>query len=325
MSLKYIPSSSGYTYNPDKKDCEKFADGEYPTYDACVRANYPFDCFDSRGCSQGAGGRFASLDECQRHADCTAGYQCDPSTTTPAPCKYVMPGIGSGSKFSTLEACHDGCPGYVCDFEYTKNAEGCRYVTGPSPRAAGLPKYKRVEDCRCWGAGGQNYWGAQVPNTTCSNVYSGVATSLVLPLDTDMLFQTATECNAVFPELKASVTNYNGNPWKLSHGAMFKCNGNNMTSWRYDARKNMRRGFSNRPFYDSWGGDSQAKITPLDCTGLTEGPVMTPNMNALYSPTCPKVDGMYIGCGPATQPDFSYNCCDASHIKCSYYPDAKLC
>jgi hypothetical protein len=319
------PEGTWYTYNPDKKDCEKFADGEYKTYDACMQANYPFDCFNSTtGCTRGQGGRFATLDECRRHADCSAGYQYDPSTATPAPCKHVDLGIGTGPKFATLEACHDATPGYVCDFTYTKNAEGCRYITGPSPRGAGLPKYKRVEDCRCWGAGGQAYWGDQVYDGRCNNVYSGVATSLVLPYDSKMLFHTEAECRAGWDEAVASIAN-NGNPWKFWHGAMFKCEGDPNTSWKYYTPQNVRRGFSNRAFFDSWGGKNSSRVAPVDCTGLPQGPVMTPNMYALYSKTCPKVGDQYFGCGPSTNPDFTYNCCDPSRYKCSNYPYATLC
>lgn len=309
------PGSSRYTYNPETRDCVKFVEGEYTSYTACVQANYPYDCFDATGCRQGPGGRFMSLDECTRHADCQSGYQYDPSVSTPTPCKYVGAGVNSGPKHSTMEACFDASPGYVCDSWYTKNPEGCRYVIGPSPRAPGLPKYKRVEDCKCWGAGGMNYWGYGVPDKTCSNVYSGLATSLALPMDSMMLFRTKEECDAKWNSVVAPLQYENNlNPYRFQDKQMFKCAGDDMTAWMYYARPGVRRGFSARPVWDSWGGENRTMVKPVDCTYLPQGPIMTPNLNGLPSDTCTGLN--HQGCGPLAR-DTRYNCCDPTRFQCS--------
>jgi hypothetical protein len=151
-----------------------------------------------------------------------------------------------------------------------------------------------------------------------------MATSLLLPMDAAMLFGTEAECNTRFRELYDSVNLYDGNPWGMTHGEMFKCAGDENTYWKYYERPRVRRGFSQRAFFDSWGGMNNAAVSPKDCSSLPQGPVMTPNFNALPSPTCPKVSGMYVGCGPGRF-DPAYNCCDPTRMGCSPYPSATPC
>jgi hypothetical protein len=84
-------TSSRYTFEPEKRVCEKFVDGEYPTLDACISANtnsFTANC-SGASCSIDTTGRgaYPSLSVCT--GSCPP-KQCD-QTVSPDLCLFDFP------------------------------------------------------------------------------------------------------------------------------------------------------------------------------------------------------------------------------------------